>query len=86
MDQGGNEQFTLQFGLIDGATYSDFDGRRGKYAYDARSGVLVFTSGWFKGLRRLRTDDRVFTVLDAAGARTSFACPWTPKDPRKKHW
>ena len=86
MNQDGYEAPTLQWGILDGANYSDFDGGHGHYVYDAGTRVLTFTSGYFKGLRRLRTDDRVFRILDEHGAMTAFNCPWTPKDPRKVHW
>jgi hypothetical protein len=86
MNQDGYETPTLQWGILDGASYSDFDGGRGRYVYSAATRVLTFTSGPFKGLRRLRTDERAFRVLDEHGAMTAFNCPWTPKDPRKVHW
>jgi hypothetical protein len=86
MNQDGYETPTLQWGILDGASYSDFDGGRGRYVYSAATQVLTFTSGPFKGLRRLRTDERAFRVLDEHGAMTAFNCPWTPKDPRNVHW
>jgi hypothetical protein len=86
MDQSGNEAVTLQWGLIDGSTYSDFDGGRGKYTYDVSTAVLTFTSGQFKGLQRKRTEKNLFRVLDEHGEITGMACPWTPKDPKKLHW
>ena len=86
MDQDGYDAPTLQWGLLDGSTYSDFDGGRGGYTYDAATGVLTFTSGRFKGLRRKRTEDRLFRILDEHGSITAFSCPWTPKNPKKLHW
>jgi hypothetical protein len=86
MNQDANEVPTLQFGILDRSTYSTFDGGRGRYVYSARSGVLTFTSGVFKGLRRSRYTEKTFRVLDEHGAETAFVCPWTPKDPRKLHW
>jgi hypothetical protein len=86
MNQDANEVPTLQFGILDRSTYSTFDGGRGRYVYSAQSGVLTFTSGVFKGLRRSRYTEKTFRVLDEHGAETAFVCPWTPKDPRKLHW
>ncbi len=37
------------FGLIDGSTYSDFDGHRGHYTYDAAAGLIAMTDGSRKG-------------------------------------
>ena len=86
MNQDGYEAPTMQWGILDGANYSDFDGHRGSYSYNSATHVLTFTSGPFRGLRRLRTDPRVFRILDEHGGMTPFSCPWTPKDPRKIHW
>jgi hypothetical protein len=86
MNQDAFEVPTLQFGLIDGSTYSTFDGGRGHYKYATQSGILTFTSGPFRGLRRSRYTERTFRILDEHGAETSFVCPWTPKNPRKPHW
>jgi len=86
MNQDAFEVPTLQFGLIDGSTYSTFDGGRGHYTYSTRTGILTFTSGFFHGLRRSRYTERTFRVLDENGAETSIVCPWTPKDPHKLHW
>lgn len=86
MNQDANEMVGLQWGILDGASYSTFDGGRGSYVFDSTTRVITFTSGPFKGLRRLRTEPRLFRVLDEHGAMTAFTCPWTPKDPRKLHW
>ena len=86
MDQDANETPGLQFGLIDGTTYSTFDGGRGRYAYSTQSGVLTFTTGPMAGLRRMRDTERTFRILDEHGQMTAFSCPWTPKSPRKLHW
>jgi hypothetical protein len=86
MNQDALEMVGLQFGLLDGASYSTFDGGRGRYVYSAQTGILAFTSGPMAGLRRSRYTERSFLILDEHGARTAFVCPWSPKDPRKKHW
>ena len=86
MNQDGYETPGLQFGLLNGATYSTFDGGRGAYTYSPSAGLLTFTSGPFKGLKRARDTEKTFRILDEHGERTAFACPWEPKDPRKLHW
>jgi hypothetical protein len=86
MDQDARETPGLQFGLLDGTAYSTFDGGRGRYTYSPQSGVLTFTSGPMAGLRRIRETERTFRILDERGRMTAFACPWTPKNPRKLHW
>jgi hypothetical protein len=86
MDQDAHETPGLQFGLLDGTTYSTFDGGRGRYVYSAQSGILTFTTGPMAGLRRIRATERTFDILDERGRPTAFACPWSPKNPRKLHW
>ncbi|MDB5438566.1 MAG: hypothetical protein JWM33_993 [Caulobacteraceae bacterium] len=86
MNQDALDVPALQFGLLDGATYSTYDGGRGGYTYTVASGMLAFTSGPFAGLKRSRETDKTFRIIDADGARTAFLCPWTSKDPRKVHW
>lgn len=86
MNQDAFELAGLQFGLLDASTYSTFDGGRGRYTYSPRTGILTFTSGPFAGLRRSRYTERSFLILDEHGAKTAFVCPWSAKDPRKKHW
>ena len=87
MDQDAHELPTLQFGLLDGSNYSDFDGGHGLYSFDPASGILTFTSGQFRGLRRLKDPTgNGFTVLDENGSKTAVYCPWSAKDPTKPHW
>jgi hypothetical protein len=86
MNQDAQELLGLQFGLIDAATYSTFDGGRGRYTYSVGTGILSFTSGPFAGIKRNRESEMSFRIFDADGARTAFLCPWSPKDPRKLHW
>jgi hypothetical protein len=86
MNQDGYETPGLQWGVLDGSTYSTYDGGRGHYVYDGGSQVITFTDGPFKGLRRKQVDPHVFRILDDDGAVTAFACPFNPKDPRKIHW
>jgi hypothetical protein len=86
MNQDAMEMPGLQFGLLDASNYSTFDGGRGRYSYSPAAGVLTFTSGPFAGLKRSRETERSFRIMDEHGDRTAMLCPWTPKDPRKRHW
>jgi hypothetical protein len=86
MDQDGNDAPGVQFGIIDGSTYTTYEGGGGKYTYSAQSGELVFTTGPYVGIRHSRQSERSFRMLDEHGALTAFNCPWGPKDPHKFHW
>jgi hypothetical protein len=86
MDQNARELATLQWGILDGSTYSTFDGGRGRYVYNTATQILTFTSGPFQGLKRGHYGARSFIVLDENGHETAFTCPWEGKDPRKLHW
>ena len=86
MDQGANEIVTLQFGLLDGNRYTTYDGGRGRYTYSTQTGVLTFTNGPFAGLRRARDGELAFRIIDEHNKLTGNECPWTPKNPRKRHW
>ena len=77
----------MMFGLIDGQTYSDYDGKRGRYAYDGASGMLTMTDGSRQGWRYKRVAEWSFRALDAQGKETSFTCPLdAKKDPLKRPW
>lgn len=62
------------FGIVDGSTYRDFDGRTGRYTFDAGTGVLRLTTGSSRGLTYKRETARNFRVLDDAGAITGGSC------------
>ena len=62
------------FGLVDGKTYRNFDGKRGVYTYDASSKRLALTSGSSKGMRYVRTSEKTFRVLDEHGRMTGGNC------------
>lgn len=77
----------MMFGLIDATTYSDYDGKRGHYVYDAQSGILTMTDGSRDGWKYKHTADWAFRALDAKGAETSYTCPLDDKkDPLKRPW
>jgi len=77
----------MMFGLIDGTTYSDYDGKRGHYSYDAQSGILAMTDGSREGWKYKHTGDWSFRAIDAKGEETAFSCPLDEKkDPLKRPW
>jgi hypothetical protein len=86
MNQDAMEMPGLQFGIVDGTTYTTFDGGKGKYAYSPATGILAFQSGPFAKLRRSRETEKTFRILDEHGVATAMLCPWTPKNPLKRHW
>lgn len=78
---------TVMFGLLDTTTYSDYDGKRGKYAYDAGTGLLTMTDGARQGWRYKKVAEWSFQMIDAKGQETSYTCPFEPgKDPLKRPW
>jgi hypothetical protein len=62
------------FGIVDGTTYRNFDGKTGRYQFDASTGVLRMTSGSSKGLAYKRMADNYFRVLDDKGNITGGSC------------
>ena len=62
------------FGIVDGSTYRDFDGRQGRYEFDAGTGILRLTSGSSAGLAYKRQSEGYFRVLDDNGAITGGSC------------
>jgi hypothetical protein len=77
----------VMFGLIDGTTYSDYDGKTGHYAYDTAAEILTMTDGSRQGWRYKHVADWSFRMLDQAGKDTSFTCPLNAaKDPLKRPW
>jgi len=62
------------FGIVDGKTYRNFDGKRGNYSYDATTGTLRLISGPSKGLAYRREAAGNFRVLDDKGAITGGNC------------
>lgn len=77
----------VMFGLIDGSTYSDFDGKRGHYTYDAGAGIITMTDGSRQGWRYRKTGEWSFTMIDNATGKDAFTCPLnTKQDPSRHPW
>ncbi|GEM_PF-1845607 len=62
------------FGIVDGSTYRNFDGKRGSYTFDQRTGMLRLVSGSSKGLSYQRQSEGNFRVLDDRGRITGGNC------------
>jgi hypothetical protein len=62
------------FGIVDRNTYRNFDGKTGRYSFDAATGILRMTSGSSKGMSYKRIADNYFRVLDEKGAITGGSC------------
>lgn len=78
---------TVMFGLIDGTTYSDYDGKRGTYAYDSGTGVLTMTNGSRQGWRYKKVGEWSFRMLARNGQETSYTCPLEAnKNPLQRPW
>jgi hypothetical protein len=77
----------MMFGLIDGATYSDYDGHHGRYSYDAGSGMLTMLDGSRQGWQYKRVAEWSFRAVDPAGKELAFTCPLdAKKDPLRRPW
>lgn len=78
---------TVMFGLIDGSTYSDYDGKHGHYTYDAAGGVITMTDGSRQGWRYRKVADWSFTLIDNATGQDHYTCPLEPtKNPSRGPW
>jgi hypothetical protein len=62
------------FGIVDGTTYRNFDGKTGGYSFDASTGVLRLTSGSSKGMAYKRMPQGNFRVLDEKDGITGGNC------------
>lgn len=67
------------FGIVDGNTYRNYDGKRGGYTFDARTGVLRLVSGPGRGLSYQRESGGNFRVLDDRGKVTGGNCALNPQ-------
>lgn len=77
----------VMFGLIDGATYSDYDGHHGHYSYDAAAGLITMTDGSRQGWRYRKAAEWSFTLIDNNTGKEIYACPLeTGKDPNHGPW
>ncbi len=62
------------FGIVNASTYRNFDGKTGRYSFDASTGVLRMTSGSSNGLAYKRMPEGNFRVLDQKGNVTGGNC------------
>ena len=77
----------VMFGLIDGATYADHDGKQGHYTYDPAAGILAMTDGPRQGWRYRKTAEWSFTLIDNQTGQDHYTCPLEKaKDPRHGPW
>lgn len=77
----------VMFGLIDAATYSDYDGHHGAYTYDEATGILTMTDGPREGWRYEKTSDWSFTLIDNKTGKLIYTCPLdAAKSPAKGPW
>lgn len=77
----------MMFGLIDGATYSDYDGHKGPYTYDSASGILTMTDGSHQGWHYKRVAATAFQHSDEKGQESPYTCPLDEKkNPLKRPW
>ena len=75
------------FGLIDPATYADWDGHHGTYSYDVGSGVLTMTDGSRQGWRYRKVGNWSFTLIDNKSGKEIYTCPFNAaKDPSHGPW
>jgi len=77
----------VMFGLIDGSTYSDYDGHHGHYKYDAAAGVITMTDGSRQGWRYRKSAEWSFGLIDNTTGKELYTCPLeTAKNPNRGPW
>ena len=77
----------VMFGLVDGSTYSDWDGNHGHYSYNPGSGVITMTDGSRQAWRYARTGDWSFTLIDNRTGNKIYTCPFNgTKNPARGPW
>lgn len=75
------------FGLVDAQNYRNFDGKRGRYAFDTGSATLVLLSGDSAGLRYRRASARSFRLLEDGDKPSGTHCVLnTAKDVNGGPW
>ncbi|MGB4117881.1 MAG: hypothetical protein WBK51_15180 [Polaromonas sp.] len=62
------------FGIVDGSSYRNFDGKTGRYSFDASTGVLRMTSGSSKGMAYKLMPQGNFRVLGEKDKITGGNC------------
>lgn len=76
----------MEFGIIDGSTYMSSMGKRGRYAYDAATGVLSLDPGATPA-RFQRISPTTFRVITPNGQLGGFTCPLNrAKNPSRPPW
>jgi hypothetical protein len=76
----------MAFGIIDGSTYMSSGGRRGRYTYNAGTGVLTLDPGATPA-RYQRIGATAFRVLEPNGRLGGFTCPLNrSKSPSRPPW
>jgi hypothetical protein len=77
----------VMFGLIDGSTYSDYDGHHGRYSYDAGSEIITMTDGTRQGWRYHKIAEWSFSMIDNQSGKEIYTCPLeTGKNPSHGPW
>lgn len=77
----------VMFGLIDGSTYSDYDGHHGHYRYDAAAGLITMTDGSREGWRYRKSADWSFRLIDNNTGKELYTCPLEKtKNPNRGPW
>jgi hypothetical protein len=81
-----NVRNPMMFGLINGATYMSSGGKRGRYSYETRTGILSLDPGAMPA-RYQRTSVTIFRPLLANGTLGGFTCSLNPvKNPQRPPW
>ena len=76
----------MAFGILDGSTYMSSMGKRGRYAYDAGTGVLSLDPG-ADPARFQRISPTTFRVITPSGQLGGFTCPLNrAKNPSRPPW
>lgn len=77
----------VMFGLIDDATYSDWDGHHGHYTYDPANGILTMTDGSRQGWRYHKAAEWSFRLIDNQTEKEIYTCPLQRgKNPARGPW
>ena len=79
---------SFTFGILDGNSYANFDGKTGHYRYEPTTGLLKLVDGPLAGVTYKRLSAfPAFRLLDRKGALTPVNCPKEgTKDPHKHPW
>lgn len=76
----------MSFGIVDGSTFVNSEGRRGRYAYDAGSATLTLEPGAGQA-RYKRVNSTLFRPIREDGQLGGFTCPLNrAKNPSRPPW